>query len=37
MQRDEVLEWFQGRSAFADAHAIEEEAAIQHLVVDDFI
>ena len=35
-QRDEVLDWFQGRNALIDAHTGREEDAIQYLVPDDY-
>ena len=35
-QREEVLDWFQGRRAFEDAHIFEDETAIEYLVLDDY-
>ena len=38
IQRDKVLEWFDGRRVFEDFHLIEaDEAAIEPLIVDVFI
>ena len=38
VQRDMVLEWFNGRREFEDFHLIEaDEAAIEPLIIDDFI
>ena len=35
-QREEVLDWFEGRRAFEDAHILEDETAIEYLVLDDY-
>ena len=35
-QREEVLDWFQGRRAFEEAHILEDETAIEYLVLDDY-
>jgi len=36
IRRDAVLEWFQGRGAFVEAHTCQDEKAIEHLVLDDY-
>jgi REP element-mobilizing transposase RayT len=36
VQREEVLDWFQGSAAFENAHDLDVESKIQHLVMDDF-